>query len=403
MKRPDVFTEISLLTDGEIPRGAIPVRPAGSPSNLHWREVARYVVYEEVFDDETRKFNPPQYPSFPYRYFDRLCTVLQKDLLVLQSNATTSEDLMKDAVKFLESEGELTSSEDLVNLELALTAPRWHPQVNRRQSIHHIPRLSISGPPRRPSLVAKTEETMGFTNKNLSVCLRDGAEGCSIMVGCLPCLSQPLYLLIRLVTDPAPKLLGMVEVDVGIRFVLLALTPRVNEERAMYQTGRCFATMLNDSRFLTALRHSQDPGDIYRAALGFRRDIILISGNYSEILNRSGGIDVSSSDDEVEFERADLVFEDILEADLQEEMTSSNLSLEKEPQAHCSKHPCKRLCPPFYELMCGIKALASRMPSDYIDAFTKDNVGTMFSSILFIYFVVFAPSVTFGTLMCKYA
>ncbi|VDM24903.1 unnamed protein product [Hydatigera taeniaeformis] len=224
------------------------------------------------------------------------------------------------------------------------------------------------------------------------------------MVGYLPCLTKSLYLLIRLVTDPAPKLLGMVEVDVGIRFVLLALTPRVNEERAMYQTGRCFATMLNENKFLTALRHSHDPGDIYKAAMNFRRDIIVISHGYSEVLNRSGGIDVPSPyANEVEFDRTDLVFDDVLDATSKNEMMSSNLSLQIEPQAHCTKHSFKRLCPPFYELVRGIKALAARMPSDYVDAFTKDNVGTMLSSILFIYFVVFAPAVTFGTLMCKSA
>ncbi len=70
--------------------------------------------------------------------------------------------------------------------------------------------------------------------------------------------------------------------------------------------------------------------------------------------------------------------------------------------AKCSCSFFKRFCPPFNELVKGAKVLAERMPSDYKDAFTKDNIGTMLSSILFIYFVVFGPAITFGTLMCEF-
>ncbi|KAL5110371.1 Band 3 anion transport protein [Taenia crassiceps] len=399
-RRPQMFTEISLLVDGELPRGAVPVCIKALLTNQYWGEVARYVVYEEVFDEESRKFTSPQYPSLSYRHVDQLCSIMQKDLLVLQSTATTSEQLMKDVVKFVELEGRLSSHEDPQKLELALTAPRWHPQVNRRQSLYRLPRLSISGPGRRLSITTKTEDAVDFTNKYLSVCLPRDAEACSAMVGYLPCLKKPLYLLVQLTSDPAPKLQGMVEVNAGIRFVFLALTPTMSEEKAMYQVGRCFATMLTENKFLTALRKAQNPADIHKAALAFRKKAIVISGGYSEVLNRSGGIDVPSPvDEEVEFERADLVFEDVVDTATKDTMTSSNLSLQRDSQVHCSSLSFKRLCPPFYELVGGMKTLASRMPSDYIDAFTKENVGTMLSSILFIYFVVFAPAVTFGTLM----
>ncbi|CDS41960.1 anion exchange protein 3 [Echinococcus multilocularis] len=395
-----MFTEISLLMDGEIPKGAIPVTSTRPPSNQHWGELARYILYEEVFDEESRKFASPQYPSISFRYFDRFCSILHKDLRVLQSNATTSEQLMKEIAKFVRSEDDLTGPEDLEKLELALSAPRWHPQVNRPQDLHLHPRLSLTGPGRRLSLVSRNENAMEWTNKNLSECLPKTAEACSAMIGHLPYLTRHLYLLIRLTSDPAPKLRGVVEVDIGIRFVFLALTPKIDEEGAMYQIGRCFATMLNESKFLSVIRQSQKLADIYKAALVFRREIIAISGGYSEVLNRHGGIDVPPSyDNEVEFERADLVFEDVLDAALNNEMTSSNLSLQKESQVHCSSRSFKRLCPPFRELVEGFKALAFRMPSDYIDAFTKNKVITMLSSIPFIYFVVFAPSVTFGTLM----
>lgn len=79
-ERMRMFTEISLLMEGELPRGSIPVSLTGSPSNQYWGEVARYVLYEEVFDEETKRFGAPQYPSISYRYFDRFCGILQKGM-----------------------------------------------------------------------------------------------------------------------------------------------------------------------------------------------------------------------------------------------------------------------------------------------------------------------------------
>ncbi|EUB63072.1 hypothetical protein EGR_02166 [Echinococcus granulosus] len=73
-----MFTEISLLMDGEIPKGAIPVTSTRPPSNQHWGELARYILYEEVFDEESREFASPQYPSISFRYFDRFCSILHK-------------------------------------------------------------------------------------------------------------------------------------------------------------------------------------------------------------------------------------------------------------------------------------------------------------------------------------
>ena len=95
------------------------------------------------------------------------------------------------------------------------------------------------------------------------------------------------------------------------------------------------------------------------------------------------------------------MFDDFSGSVTKGDYTESIISMQEDQTPHCSIYSLKRLCPPFQELFSGIRVLISRIPSDYTDAFTKDNVGTMLSSILFIYFVVFAPAITFGTLMCK--
>ncbi|VDD74379.1 unnamed protein product [Mesocestoides corti] len=55
--------------------------------------------------------------------------------------------------------------------------------------------------------------------------------------------------------------------------------------------------------------------------------------------------------------------------------------------------------PPGREFIKGLKETAKRYPSDFKDAFKKGNVSVCFSSIPFMFFVVFAPAITMGTLM----
>lgn len=85
----------------------------------------------------------------------------------------------------------------------------------------------------------------------------------------------------------------------------------------------------------------------------------------------------------------------------EEKFFDAETTVQDDKLAHCTVRACKRFCPPFKELGDGLVVLVKRMPSDYADAFKKQNIGTVLSSILFIYFVVFAPSITFGTLLCK--
>ncbi|VDD79139.1 unnamed protein product [Mesocestoides corti] len=411
-----LFTEISQLSYGEVPRGAIAITSSGSPPNTFWREVARYVLYEEVFDDDLKQFNTPQYPSISYQYFDRLCNIFNKDsgdslqspnlffflldMKLLNSAAKTSESLMAEIANFAADDACLARANDAEALLTTLLAYRWHPQVNPRQGIYRLPRFSVTGPGRRISLVSRAEAVSDLTNKYLSVCLPRHSESCNIMIGRLKCLTKPLFLLVRILNEQTTNITGLVEVDVPLRFVLLLITPSSSEEKDLHQIGRCFASMLNDQKFLADLYRVQKPADLYQSAISFRKNMIVLSSGLPEVLNHSGGIDVPIAYyNEVYFERSDLVFEDYAADMSNRQFLDSDVGHKSGKMHFCSKHSFQRLWPPFNELVKGVKVFASRLPSDYTDAFTKDNVGTMLSSILFIYFVVFGPAITFGTLM----
>ncbi|VDQ14397.1 unnamed protein product, partial [Trichobilharzia regenti] len=71
------------------------------------------------------------------------------------------------------------------------------------------------------------------------------------------------------------------------------------------------------------------------------------------------------------------------------------------PKSSKRQNFLRDFCPPFIELARGIKPWIKRMPGDYKDAVKKENIGIVFGSVLFIYFVNLSPSITFAALLSK--
>lgn len=69
--------ETNVLTEDEIPKDAISVGDGSSLLLQYWREAARYVLYEEIYDAERGMFDKPQCPTVPYYVLDQFIGILQ--------------------------------------------------------------------------------------------------------------------------------------------------------------------------------------------------------------------------------------------------------------------------------------------------------------------------------------
>ncbi|VDN97679.1 unnamed protein product [Rodentolepis nana] len=74
---PNIYVETVSLTEGEIPREAIPMTTTSPSPFQYWKEVARYVLYEEIYDDEAEVFNNAQCPTVPYHVLEKLLIILR--------------------------------------------------------------------------------------------------------------------------------------------------------------------------------------------------------------------------------------------------------------------------------------------------------------------------------------
>ncbi|VDO01887.1 unnamed protein product [Rodentolepis nana] len=187
-------------------------------------------------------------------------------------------------------------------MESILLASRWHPDISLSQN---RPMTVLR---RRVSSVFGTEDGKEVTNKTLTRCLPKNCEACNIMVGQVPYLKKDLYLLVQVVANPLPKLTGVVEVDIGTRFVFLALTHKPKGQSFLFQLSRCLASMLGDPKFLKSLYQSHKNEEFFKAALKCRKEMNIVSMRYSDIVNKTGGIEIPRAHlNEVNFDRSDLV------------------------------------------------------------------------------------------------
>uniref|UniRef100_A0A0X3P9I9 Sodium bicarbonate cotransporter 3 n=1 Tax=Schistocephalus solidus TaxID=70667 RepID=A0A0X3P9I9_SCHSO len=389
-----IFSEITQLEFGECPPGGINITLSlGQTSPGYWSEKARYIVYEEQYDEVNKQFNPPQYMSISYKHFAHLCRAFRSDLRIISSEADSAENVMDEIASHIVLENGVENDINARQLRSLLLAQRWHPQVNKS----YFARKSLIADYERKQSILSLKTTPELVNKYLSACLPDEAEACCIMTGYMPCLTRSFFYLVRV--NSRAQMLGLVEVNAPLRFIVLTLSNLPEEKRFYFHIARCFAALMQEKKFCRAAYRAERGSQLFQAACRFSRKMMILPSHPA--VTAGDGIPVSPSRCPVNFERTDLVFEDYA-ADYAASIQQNSVDDDKEeiqPPPRCSVSFCRRFFPPFKELVKGIRVLAERMPSDYIDAFKKDNVGTMLSSILFIYFVVFGPAITFGNLM----
>nr|VZI27524.1 unnamed protein product [Spirometra erinaceieuropaei] len=325
-----LFTELFRLarTADCLPPQKLPHEVEGLVNEYCWKEVARYVLYEEIFDDFLNEFTPPQIPVINYKCF----TYLQKTI-------------------------------------------------------------------RRNTLGEPTSLHMKRTNMHLNACLPEGTESCCVLTGYVQELRHHVYVLTRLKT--AIDGLGMVEVNNPLRFIVLFLTSDRSQLEATNELGRCFAVLMEDPAFRMTAYAAPDANVIIQAMETYLQTTVVLprSAIKSAIVGETGL--ALPQPDPVQFEREDLVFDDF-QADLAgregRHSVVSGFAQQIATIPRISTKNLKKFCPPFKQLLLGCSMWIHRYCSDFKDAFAKDNISTVLSSIPFVFFVVFGPTITIGNL-----
>lgn len=99
-KLPNIYVETASLTEGEIPKEAIPVTAAHPSPLQYWKEVARYVLYEEVYDDEAEVFDNAQCPTVPHHVLEKLLSILRDGKILVSEHKHGEFESIMDLLRF---------------------------------------------------------------------------------------------------------------------------------------------------------------------------------------------------------------------------------------------------------------------------------------------------------------
>ncbi|KAL7065520.1 hypothetical protein AAHC03_05732 [Spirometra sp. Aus1] len=367
-----MFIELCQLTDG-VPwtlRGQ--QEPTSGPKR-YWHERYRWVEMEEAFDTDVGEFSPPEVPNFTYEEINVFKSRVKKDLVFQLSHKHTIEAVFEHLPTISTATDTIQRTDTETYTDSGYFIPFFHPQVTNSGK-------SPIGMPHEESQISEIS-----VNRDLTRCLAPKSKCCCILVGLTPEVERPILQFVRIETPISPQ--GIVEVDYPLEFIIISTTPHSEAAEGAVQIGRIFGTLLIDKAFRKACEHAVNSDEIYAACKEQLKHWV-VQCEHTERKRRSSASEESDPFEGMESE------EEPLDPSIIFDSASS-----KEKLKSWTSRCYHQLCPPLRDLALGLVDLVKRYPSDFKDAFSKGNASVAFGSILFVYFVIFSPAITFGTLM----
>ncbi|XP_021945310.1 sodium-driven chloride bicarbonate exchanger [Folsomia candida] len=234
---------------------------------VQWRQVARWVKYEEVIEQGGQRWSKPFVPTIQLNAVKELRSVLETSVIRLNFDCNSEERACRTLVDVWVSQGMIQESERNKVLQ-ALLRPHIHlyetvwslPKANKlfkkkkgkpNARISRAPAPEETSDPRRfrrssicsvvyvdPSKEDK-EKNVQFLRK-----IPANAESANIMVGQIAELKRPVGAFLRF--EDSRVLGNLTEVPVPTKFIFILLTPPGFDH---YEMGRAVGTLFTDPIF----------------------------------------------------------------------------------------------------------------------------------------------------------
>ncbi|KFZ56685.1 Electrogenic sodium bicarbonate cotransporter 1, partial [Podiceps cristatus] len=271
-----------------------------TPAGLEWREMARWIKFEEKVEDGGERWSAPHVPALPLHSLFQLRTCLQKGMILLDLDASSFKEIIGKVLSGQPEEAELQPELRQRLAALLLRQPQHQPTksplrlltelglspcrgrhsawpwvvtwLSRRASLRcHQPgaipmlpiclhtyfatcSLSLQGRPKAATAALLFQLRNQFKKK-----VPPGAEAAHVAVGEVEFLDKPFITFIRLRRGVA--LGSLAEVALPSRFVFILLGPRA-KLKAYHEVGRAMATLLMDELFQRVARQAEHREDL---------------------------------------------------------------------------------------------------------------------------------------------
>lgn len=261
---------------------------------MHWRETARWIKFEEDVEEDTARWGKPHVASLSFRSLLELRKTIAHGAVLLDLEQTTLPGIAHLMVETMIISDQIRA-EDRANVMRALLLKHSHPNdekegffprnhssssMNSIVGNHHHNHTTdtcvpLMGEERIEMADPKAHETE-CKEKNVHVHNSEGhrkylklmekipedAEATVVLVGCVQFLEQPTMAFVRL--NEAVFLESVLEVPIPVRFIFVLLGPS-QANMDYHEIGRSISTLMSDKHFHEAAYMADDRQDLLNA------------------------------------------------------------------------------------------------------------------------------------------
>uniref|UniRef100_A0A8C1KJM1 Anion exchange protein n=1 Tax=Cyprinus carpio TaxID=7962 RepID=A0A8C1KJM1_CYPCA len=345
---------------------------------MHWKETARWIKFEEDVEEETERWGKPHVASLSFRSLLELRKTISHGAVLLDLDQKTLPGIAHQVVEQMIISDQIRA-QDRANVLRAL--------LLKHRLVSHRSTVCLTGTSRQPALALSYLITIFFglhktkSKHELKLLekIPEDAEATVVLVGHVDFLDQPTMAFVRL--QEAVLLESVLEVPIPVRFLFVLLGPP-SANIDYHQIGRSISTLMSDKHFHEAAYLADERQDLLTAINSFLDCSIVLPP--SDV----GGDELLHSI--VRFQREMLHKRHEQEVKLQAKEAKT-----LRPPLKPEDDPLRRTG----RLFGGVIRDAQRRYPKYISDFKDALSPQCMASVIFIYFAALSPAITFGGLL----
>uniref|UniRef100_A0A671R3I0 Anion exchange protein n=1 Tax=Sinocyclocheilus anshuiensis TaxID=1608454 RepID=A0A671R3I0_9TELE len=330
---------------------------------MHWKETARWIKFEEDVEEETERWGKPHVASLSFRSLLELRKTISHGAVLLDLDQKTLPGIAHQVVEQMIISDQIRA-QDRANVLRALLLK--HRLVS---PLHNTPQFF------------GLHKTKSKHELKLLEKIPEDAEATVVLVGSVDFLDQPTMAFVRL--QEAVLLESVLEVPIPVRFLFVLLGPP-NANIDYHQIGRSISTLMSDKVVAYLADERQD---LLTAINSFLDCSIVLPP--SEV----GGDELLHSI--ARFQKEILHKRHEQEVKLQAKEPKSPEDIALHPPLKPEDDPLRRTGRLFGGVIRDARRRYPKYISDFKDALSPQCMAT----VIFIYFAALSPAITFGGLL----
>uniref|UniRef100_A0A4W4FIJ3 Anion exchange protein n=1 Tax=Electrophorus electricus TaxID=8005 RepID=A0A4W4FIJ3_ELEEL len=354
---------------------------------MRWREMARWIKFEEDVEEETDRWGKPHVASLSFRSLLELRRTITHGTVMLDLDQTTLPGIAHLLVESMIISDQIRAEDRpnvlralLLKHRLGIPVLRIGQHSCRPRGLYHLSHSkNLHGVPVEAHAAARSLKLLAKIPKD--------AEATVVLVGCVDFLEQPAMAFVRL--NEAVMLESVLEVPVPVRFIFVLLgPPQTNMD--YHEIGRSFSTLMSDKNFHEVAYFADDRQDLLSGMNEFLDCSIVIPP--LDVEGKDLLKTVASFQKQMLRKRKERESKKCASTVAGSDQETKGEHLEDE---ELEVDPLKRSGVPFGGLIHDIRRRYPYYISDLKDALDSQCI----AAVIFIYFAALSPTITFGGLL----